>query len=75
MILLLPLQVLASKPPTRPLQKADAAHGKYVVREGLHALPKTMFDLFFKAVGVFFVEGHEALPCTRYVRSKFGCVR
>ena len=22
-----------------------------------------MFDLFFKAVETFFVEGHEALPC------------
>lgn len=55
---------MASKPPTRPLQKTDAAHGNYVVsREGLYAIPKTMFDLFFKAVGTFFVGGHEALPC------------
>ena len=40
-------------------------------REGLHALPQTMFDLFslgggvfFTAVGTFFEGGHEALPCT-----------
>ena len=33
-------------------------------REGLHALPKTMFDIFLKAVGSFFEEGHKALPCT-----------
>ena len=31
-------------------------------REGLHALPKTMFDLF-KSGWAIFVEGHEALPC------------
>ncbi len=46
-------------------------------REGLHALPKTMFDLFleadvtFSADGSFFVEGHEALPCTGYASPYF----
>ena len=45
-------------------------------REGLYALPKTMFDLF-KSGWVIFVEGHEALPCwerdpcmDRYVKIK-----
>ena len=33
-------------------------------REGLHALPKTMFDLF-KSGWAIFVEGHEALPWVR----------
>ena len=36
-------------------------------REGLHALPNTMFDLFFKVVVSFFEEGHKALPCTVYI--------
>ena len=31
----------------------------------------TAFDLFFKAVRTFFVEGHEALPCTDNVRLIF----
>ena len=53
-------------------------------REWLHALPQIMFDrysqigvgvfksVFFpKAVGAFFVEGHEALPCTGYVMNMY----
>ena len=40
-------------------------------REGLYALPNTMFDLFFKAVVTFFVEGHKALPCTGTVQPIF----
>jgi len=44
-------------------------------REGLHALPKTMFDLFLKAVGTFFEEGHEALPCTGYASPEYPCKR
>ena len=31
----------------------------------------TAFDLFFKAVGTFFEEGHKALPCTDSVRLIF----
>ena len=69
MILLLPLQVLDSKPPTHPLQKVDAAHGKYVVSAGKGFMPfLKQCSTYLKAVGTFFVEGHEALPYT-------GCVR
>jgi len=35
-----------------PTKKYDKV-GTGLCREGLHALPKTMFDLFFKAVGAF----------------------
>ena len=31
-------------------------------REGLHALPKTMFDIFLKAVGSFFEGGDKSCP-------------
>ena len=34
-----------------------------------------MFDLFLKAVGTFFVEGHEALPCTGYASPEYPCKR
>ena len=54
---------MASKPPTRPLQKADAAHGKYVVSAGKGSMPfLKQCSTYLKAVGTFFVEGHEALP-------------
>ena len=76
MILLLPLQVLDSKPPTHPLQKVDAAHGKYVVSAGKGFMPfLKQCSTYLKAVGTFFVEGHEALPCTGCMRSMFEYVR
>ena len=53
-------------------QKNDKV-GTGLCREGLHALPKTMFDLFLKAVGTFFEEGHEALPCTGYASPEYPC--
>ena len=54
--------------------------GSDASREGLHALPKIMFDRFFQsgggvipkrfcfstAVGTFFEGGHKALTCTGY---------
>ena len=80
MILLLPLQALDSKPPTHPLQKVDAAHGKYVVSAGKGFMPflkqcSTYFPLnlqwsHFESAVVFFSGwdiyegGHEALTCT-----------
>ena len=64
MILLLPLQFFASKPPTRPLQKTDAAHGKYVVSAGKGFMPflKQCSTCFFKRLGHFLWKGMKPFP-------------
>jgi len=57
------LYVLASKPPTRPLQKADAAHGKYVVSAGKGFMPfLKQCSTYLKAVGTILWKGMKPFP-------------
>ena len=66
---------MASKPPTRPLQKADAAHGKYVVSAGKGFMPflKQCSTYFLKRLGHFLWKGMKPFPalgkCDTYLGS------
>ena len=65
---------MASKPPTRPLQKADAAHGKYVVSAGKGFMPfLKQCSTYLKAVGSFLWKGMKPFPalgkCDTYLGS------